>query len=91
MPTSNDIRVRVEGFSKMTATLRPDSGRVGFTRSSSAAGLQRVSEVEHLGLLGGRKVGVDEEVTDAHAVGAFPVSSAMRESRSATPNGLLKT
>ena len=53
MPTSNDMRVRVEGFSKMTAMLRPASGPLRLHPVLVAAGLQGVGEVEHLGLLGG--------------------------------------
>ena len=34
-----------------------------------AAGLQFSGEIEHLGLLGGREIGVDEEVSDAHVGG----------------------
>ena len=62
MPTSNDSRVRVEFFSKSTATAFGPAKR----RLRERVGLQRVREVEHLGLLGGREVVVAQEVAQGH-------------------------
>ena len=60
MPTENETRVRVEVLSKITATVcGPASGLV-----AEPVGLQRVGQVEHLGLLGRTEVVVAQEVPD---------------------------
>ena len=58
MPTSKDSRVRVEGFSKISATLRPASAREasGAAFSSSARVQQRVELV-------GAELGAGEEMS----------------------------
>ena len=56
-PTSNDSRVRVEGFSKISATLRPASAR-----EESGARLQLDRAVEQRVELGGAQLGAGEEM-----------------------------
>ena len=59
MPISNENRVRVEFFSKMTATPRgPSSGL-----RLNGAFLSSRRERQHLGLFGGRQVVVAQEVS----------------------------
>ena len=57
MPASNDVRVRVDGCSNTSATLRPSSARERERR-----GLQRQRAVEQRGELAGGQLGTGEEV-----------------------------
>ena len=78
MPISKENRVRVEFFSKMTATPRgPSSGR-----RLNGVSLQLGGQRQHLGLLVGRQVVVAQEVADhdASAVSSTAGSAARKSS-----------
>ena len=75
MPTSNDTRVRVDGFSKISASVLPASGR-----DDTPAALEVRRDVQHLPQRRGIEVAQIEEVARA---GHLRRSTGLRRSRAA--------
>ena len=72
MPTSNDTRVRVEGRSKIIASVLPSSGFLPLSCALSFAFMSALSG-QHVAQLARRQFADVEEVTDgfAHHPAAF--------------------